>query len=66
MGKGVDIDQEIQITLKPQEVIVLEGICEVGKHLADEDEDGDDTRSGKKKKGKKKKGKKKKRKSRKA
>lgn len=66
VGKGVDIDQEIQITLKPQEVIVLEGICEAGKHLADEDEDGDDTRSGKKKKGKKKKGKKKKRKSRKA
>ncbi len=55
VGKGVDIDQEIQITLKPQEVIVLEGICEAGKHLADDDEDGDDTRGDKKKKGKKKK-----------
>lgn len=66
VGKCVDIDQEIQITLKPQEVIVLEGICEAGKHLADDDEDGDDTRGDKKKKGKKKKSKKKKRKSRKA
>ena len=60
VGKAVNIDQEIRITLKPQEVIVLEGVCEAGKKQASADEKADDDDSDKKKKGKKKKSKKKK------
>ncbi len=70
VGGAVDIDKEINITLKPQEVIVLEGICAAGKKKAadkdqDEDEDDADEEKGKKKKSKKKGGKKKKKKSKK-
>ena len=60
---GIDIDKELTITLKPQEVIVLEGVCAGGKKLkaeaADDEEDDEDDAASKKKKGKKK-GKKKK------
>lgn len=68
LGGGVDIDKEIDITLKPQEVIVLEGICAAGKKKdADEDEEDDDAddKPDKKKKGKKKGSKKKKKKAKK-
>ena len=71
VGGAVDIDKEIDITLKPQEVIVLEGICAAGKKKeADDDEDDEDDEEAddkpdKKKKGKKKNSKKKKKKSKK-
>ena len=72
VGGAVDIDKDIDITLKPQEVIVLEGICAAGKKKeADDDEDDEDDddeaddKPDKKKKGKKKNSKKKKKKSKK-
>lgn len=65
-GGAVDIDKEIEITLKPQEVIVLEGVCAAGKNKAEKEEaDDDDSDSDKKSRGKNKKGKKKKKKARK-
>lgn len=61
VGKPIDVDKEIEICLKPQEVIVLEGICEAGAKEAGE-EKKDSARKGKKKTKKKsgKKGRKKK------
>lgn len=61
VGKGIDIDKTLKITLKPMEVIVLEGVCEAGSNAADEEAGDDDETDGKSKKKKgKKKGKKKK------
>lgn len=57
VGKAVDIDETISITIEPFEVIVMEGTCEAGAAEAADDADG--KKKGKKKKGKKK-GKKKK------
>ena len=55
VGAAVDVDAPIDITLKPQEVIVLEGVCAAGAG-ADEDDEADNRKSRKKKKaGKKKK-----------
>lgn len=69
VGGAIDVDTAIDITLKPQEVIVLEGICAAGANAeANEEEDDDDGASpkkGKKKKKSKKKSGKKKKKSRK-
>lgn len=60
VGKAVDIDQEIRITLNPQEVVVLEGVCAAGAEKAapGDDKAGGDNTKGKKKKKKGKKGKK--------
>lgn len=62
VGKSVNVDKEITISLEPQEVIVLEGICENGMKEAKEkaengedEADNDDNSSKSKKKGKKKK-----------
>ena len=61
---AIDIDKELNITLEPQEVIVLEGVCAAGKKAAEEgadnEEDEEDDDSASKKKKSKKKGKKKK------
>ena len=70
VGGAIDVDAPIDITLKPQEVIVLEGICAAGaKAKADSSDDDDDdeaaSKKGKKKKKSKKKSGKKKKKSRK-
>lgn len=66
LGGAIDVDKEIDITLRPQEVIVLEGICAAGAEAADDDQDDNAGRkkTGKKKKSAKKGGKKKKKKSR--
>ncbi len=61
IGKAVDVDTPINITLKPQEVIVLEGICAAGAKSAAEDDD-EESQKGGKKKSRKKDGKKKKKK----
>ncbi len=56
VGKAVDIDQEIRITLNPQEVVVLEGVCAAGAEKAASGDDkagGDSAKGKKKKKGKK-------------
>lgn len=61
---AIDIDKGLNITLEPQEVIVLEGVCAAGKKAAEEgadnEEDEEDDDSASKKKKSKKKGKKKK------
>ncbi len=62
VGKAIDIDEQLEITLKGLEVIVMEGTCTNHADEADDDEAGDSKK--KKKKGKKK-GKKKKKKSKK-
>ena len=63
VGGAIDVDEPISITLKPQEVIVLEGVCAAGANADDEDDEATG-KKGKKKKSKKKGGKKKKKKSR--
>lgn len=60
---AIDVDASIDITLKPQEVIVLEGICAAGANAEsdnDDDDGADAQKSKKKKKGSRKSGKKKK------
>ena len=52
LNGSIDIDKVLSITLKPQEVIVLEGVCAAGKQK-EEKEEADDA-STDKKKGKKK------------
>lgn len=56
-GGAIDVDEAIDITLKPQEVIVLEGICAA---VANADIEDDNDKKTKKKKSGKKKGRKKK------
>ena len=63
VGDAIDVDEPISIILKPQEVIVLEGVCAAGANADDEDDEAAG-KKGKKKKSKKKGGKKKKKKSR--
>ena len=49
----VDIDKEIEITLEPMDVVVLEGVCSAGgrkKDKAETDTDEDDEKPAKKKK----------------
>ena len=66
LSGAIDIDKKLTITLQPQEVIVLEGVCAGGKKKAEaseeeaDDEDEDDDEPRKKKKSKKKSKKKKK------
>ncbi len=57
---AVNIDKEISITLKPQEVIVLEGVCSAGKDKAEKDDKSKAKKKGKKSGEKSKKKKKKK------
>lgn len=54
------IDKEISITLKPQVVIVLEGVCSAGKDKAEKDDNSKAKKKGKKSGEKSKKQKKKK------
>jgi hypothetical protein len=58
-GSAVDIDKEIEITLEPMDVVVLEGVCSAGgrkKDKAETDTDeGEEKPAKKKKKGQKKK-----------
>lgn len=52
-GSAVDIDKEIEITLEPMDVVVLEGVCSAGgrkKDKAETDTDEDDEKPAKKKK----------------
>lgn len=63
VGGAIDVDSPIDITLKPQEVIVLEGVCAARAGADDEDDDDEATgKKGKKKDSRKKGGKKKKKK----
>lgn len=55
VGKPVDIDKEISIALRPQEVVVLEGICAAGAEKEQAAKDDDKATKTKAKKGKKKK-----------
>ncbi len=61
VGGAIDVDEPISIILKPQEVIVLEGVCAAGGN-ADEGapDEADSKKSGKKKNSRKKREKKKK------
>ena len=66
LSGAIDIDKKLSISLQPQEVIVLEGVCAGGKKKAEaseeeaDDEEDDDDEPRKKKKSKKKSKKKKK------
>ena len=57
LNGSIDIDKVLNITLKPQEVIVLEGVCAAGKQKEEKEEADDaptDKKKGKKKSKKKK------------